>query len=68
MESPHGYKAAWRSSLEENWVIGHIYVDDPIEALRLAKECIDFNYRADALEVELGRKLTTGDLKRVSEE
>jgi hypothetical protein len=61
----HGYLAAWRSSMEDEWSIGHVYVDTPQEIEKLAHECIDFNYRAEAEEISLGRKLYIDDLKNI---
>lgn len=58
----HGYLAAWRSSLEDKWTIGHIYVDDVGAAANLARECVDFNCAKESREVELGHKLLKDDL------
>lgn len=58
----YGFKAAWRSSFDRAWDIGHIYVDTVEETQQLAKECIDWNYKLDAKEVELGRELTLDEI------
>jgi hypothetical protein len=65
---PHGIKAAWKSSLESEWRIGHIYVDTVSEAVQLARECIDFNYRTEVKEAELGRRLTFDEMAKIGTE
>ena len=66
-EGLHGYKAMWRSSLESMWTVGCVYVDEKEETLQLAKECIDFNYRKEAAEAELGRRLTLQEICAMGE-
>jgi hypothetical protein len=58
----HGYLAAWKSSLCDEWYIGHIYVDTVSEIRKLAEECIDFEYKRQSLEAGLGRKLTMNEM------
>lgn len=65
---PHGVRPCWRSSLERGWHDGHMYVDRLSEVERLAHDCIDFQYRKEAIEAELGRELTIGELGQLCEE
>jgi hypothetical protein len=58
----HGYLAAWRSSLDTDWKVSHIYADGKEDAIRLAIECIDYNYGTEAVEAFLGRDLTMQEL------
>jgi hypothetical protein len=58
-----GYKAAWRSSLEGKWREGHMYVDTVEEIPELCRQCIDFQYRVEATEAALGRKLTINEFR-----
>lgn len=64
----HGYLAAWRSSLDDGWCLGHVYVDVREECGQLAKECVDYFYAQDAREVELGRKLTMDEVLALGKE
>lgn len=57
-----GYIAAWRSSLESGWILGHIVVESVEDVPGLARECVDFKYRMDVEEVILERKLTREEL------
>lgn len=61
----HGLRAAWRSSLEDGWHEGHIYVDSVDEIPRLARECIDWNYLKHVAEVEKGSALTLDEIMRL---
>lgn len=62
IEGGHGHKAAWKSSLEDRWNEGNLYVDSADEVPQLATDCIDFICRTEVEEVELGRKLTSEEL------
>lgn len=59
---PHGFKAAWKSSLETEWTISCVYAKSNTDAIVLAKQCIDFRYKSDAVEANLCRKLTTQEI------
>jgi hypothetical protein len=61
----HGYLAAWRSSLEDHWHEGCLYVDAVNEIEKLAHECIDFNYRVEAEEAAIERKLTANEVGKM---
>jgi hypothetical protein len=59
----HGWlKACWRSSMETEWREGSIYVDGVEEIDPLVRQCIDYNYRIEATEAVLGRRLEMNEL------
>lgn len=63
VESLHGYLPAWKSSLEFNqWTVGHLAMSTVAEIPSVAEECIDFNYRVEAVESFLERKITANEL------
>lgn len=63
VEGLYGYRPAWRSSLENKWRESYVYADsfDDIEVL--ARQCIDFQYKESAKEIEIGRAPTIDELK-----
>ncbi len=58
----HGWKAAWRHALDDDWIISSVYADDKKDAFRLARECVDYRERESLLALRLGRCLTIADL------
>jgi hypothetical protein len=63
LPNPHGFRPCWRSSMEDRWHEGHMLVDTVCEIEKLAREIIDYQYRLEAMEMELGRKLELSELR-----
>ena len=59
----HQITAAWGKNGE--WTEAHILVDTPEEALKLAKDCIDYDLRKEEMEKKLGRELTLEEMRSV---
>ena len=65
LETSYGCKAAWRSSFENSWNVSNLYADsnELEDVILLAKDCIDYQYKLEAREVEAGRKLTDKEFR-----
>lgn len=60
----HQITAAWKSP-DGQWQEGHILLDSKSEVPQLARECIDYGLVVEAMENQLGRKLTIDELPRL---
>lgn len=56
------WKGTWRHVFDPGWIIGSVLADDEDDAIRLAKECVDYRHRESLLALQLGRRLTMADL------
>lgn len=66
---PYGIKTYWRAMIRPGvggeWRQISILADDEADAIRLARECIDYEYRVEVFEFLNGRKydpMTDGNL------
>lgn len=63
-----GFRAAWKSSLEQRWQVSTEVLTDTDKVVPLAKACIDFGYLAEVEEVFEARKLTKNELTKLAKE
>lgn len=61
----YGHLPAWKSSLEKDWSVGHIYSQYVCEVPLVAAGLIDLQYRIQAIEAWLERKLTEAERKEL---
>ena len=56
------YTGCWKSSMDAGWHTGCVYKETLEEVPKLIRDIIDYNYRIEAKEFELGRKLTMSEI------
>jgi len=61
----HGYRAMWKSSLEDNWVLGHVYSDTLESCKAIAEGCVDFAYRCEVFEIFNKRKPSCEEMRKL---